>query len=300
MKTATKTGTPARIRGAAAGAILAAALGAPAALPAQEPAQDCAVGKLSDWVTTSTQREVADDNFACLQQRLEVLEQERDALVHRLEQLEDRETLAATVYLNRDGEVTRDGRHLGPATFVLTGDRRSRPRNLELDRDRIAEMCGDAEGCLISLGLKGVVIADAAVEAMFFRGPCLFHLDDDENAWAVSGHCAEAGLPAPSSAGMGEDGRPAWGRDGDARPMMGASQEGRILLGFGGACLLAESRPYTRSVTAEEPRFERDARPDLFLVTAGAGWEPAGAFPSELLPLGLTHPDFQCSLTIRD
>jgi hypothetical protein len=288
------------LRSGVAGAILAAILAIPEMPAAQQPAADCTVGKLSDWVTTSTQHEIADENFACLQRRIEALEQERDSLARRLGQLEDRETLAATVYLNRNGEVTRDGRHLGPATFVLTGDRRGRPRSLELDRERIAGMCGDAEGCLISLGLGGIVIGDTPVEAMFAAGPCIFHLDETENAWAVSGHCAEAGLPAPASSGVPEGGRAAWGRDGDARPMGGAMQEGRVILAFGGACLLTEAQPDTRSISADEPRFERDASPDLFLVTTGAGWAPAGPFPADLLPLGLSDPDFQCTLTIRD
>ena len=294
------SGPRARTRGAAARAILAAALAAPATLAAQVPAPDCTVGKLSEWVTTASQHEVADENFACLQQRLEALEQERDTLVRRLGQLEDEETVAATVYLNRDGQVSREGRHLGPATFVLTGDRRGRPKSLELDRERVVGMCGDAEGCLVSLGLRGIVIGDRPIEAMFAAGPCILHLDEEENAWAVSGHCAQAGLPAPASTGGPEGGQPAWGRDGDARPMAGDTQEGRVLLGFGGACLVTESPPETRSASAGEPRFERDSNRDLFLVTAGAAWEPAGAFPAELLPLDVTHPDFQCTLTIRD
>lgn len=290
-----------RTLAAAASALLGAALLLPAAAPAQEPAEDCEIGRLADWVTPSTRFEIADENFACLQRRIEALEEERDALARRIEHLEARDTLAATVYLNRNGRVSRDERHLGPATFVLAGDRRGRPRSLELERSRIVEMCADAEGCLISLGLRGVVIDGEPVAAMFSGGPCAFHLDETENAWAVSGNCADAGLPAPTPAGAPEDGQPAWGRAGDARPFAGAAQEGRILFAFGGACLIAEAVPETRSASAAgEARFARDTSPDLFLVTAGAGWEPAGAFPAALLPLGLTHPDFECSLTVRD
>ena len=286
-------------RRAAFRALMAAAFALAAGMPAPLAAQDCEVGKLSDWVSTSTMRDVADQNFECLQRRIEALERERAELARQIEQIENREELATAVYVNRDGRISREGRHLGPATFILTGDRRGRPRSLELDRARVVDMCGDAEGCLISLGLEGVVIGGVPIEAAFSGGACHFHLDPRENDWTLSGRCAEAGLPA-GAGGEAEAGHATWGRDGDARPLGGASAEGRVILAFGGACLLAEAQPDTRATSDSEPRFQRDIQPDLFLVTAGAGWEPAGAFPADLLPLGLSDPDFRCSLTIRD
>ncbi|HUF86951.1 MAG TPA: hypothetical protein VMM59_06180, partial [Thermohalobaculum sp.] len=76
--------------------------------------------------------------------------------------------------------------------------------------------------------------------------------------------------------------------------------QGRILLAFAGACLLAEAEPDTRSLGSAAPRFARDVQPDLFLVTAGAAWDPTGAFPAAHLPLGPTDPGFECRLTFRD
>lgn len=292
-------GSRAAGRPLAARALLAAAVAVIATLPGPASAQDCTLNSLSDWVSSGSMRDVADENFDCLRQRIEALEQERDTLARRIEQLADRNTIAATVYLNRNGRISRDERHLGPATFVLNGDRRGRPKSLELDHDRMVEMCADAEGCLINLGLRGVVIDGEPVAATFSIGPCPFHLDADTNDWALSGSCVATDLPAPLTASADESG-PVWGRDGDARPLGDAGGDGQMVLGLGGACLLAESRPNTRRVPGSPPRFERDTRPDFYLVTTGERWAPDGAFPSALLPLERSQPDFQCSLVIRD
>lgn len=280
-------------RGAAAflaAGLLAAGLAAP---PGPAAAQDCAIGSLDDPISTTRLRDDSNANFACIRQRLEALEAKRAELEQRLQAVERLGAGEPGVYRNEDGRVIRDERHLAPATFVLTGDRQGRPRSLELDRARVLEMCADAEGCLITLGLSGVVVDGAPLRAMFSAGPCQFHLDGEENAWALSGLCAPAGLPGET----GESGAPVWGRDGDARPLGGTGQAGQVILDLGGACYLAEAQPETRG---PEPGFARDTRPDLFLVTAGAGWDPVGAFPAALLPLGLGDPDFRCSLTIRD
>lgn len=278
----------------AAGLLTAAtALVLMAAFPGAASAQDCVVRELDEVVSTTELRNDSNANFACIRRRLQALEAKREELERRLAEVERQGAGEPGVYRNENGRVIRDERHLAPATFVLTGDRQGRPRSLELDRARVLEMCADAEGCLITLGLSGVVVDGAPLRAMFSAGPCQFHLDTEENAWVLSGLCAPAGLPGASEG----SGAPVWGRDGDARPLGGTGEASQVILGFGGACYLAEAQPETRR---PDSGFARDTRPDLFLVTAGAGWDPAGAFPAALLPLGLGDPDFRCSLTIRD
>lgn len=279
---------------------VALAVAVPAAMPGAVRAQECALTKLSEWVSTTTRQEIADENFECLQRRIQALQEEREALNRRIERLEGGEALASSVYRNVDGRILGGEEHFGPATFVLTGDRRGRPRSLELDRARIVRMCGDSEGCLITLGLRGIIVDGDPVEAMFSTGPCAFQIDGESNAWALSGLCAATDLPAASGSGAPAEGQPAWGRDGDARPLGGAASDGRVILGFGGACFLAEAQPDTHNVSTGEARFARDTKSDLFLVTAGADWDPAGEFPAALLPRRLSDPAFQCSLTIRD
>lgn len=293
-------------RGGAVRGLIAAALALAAAPPGPAAAQGCDVRSLGEVVSTTTMRNESNENFACIRLRLETLETERDELERRLEQVERQGAGEPGVYRKEDGRVIRDERHFAPATFELTGDRGGRPRSLELDRDRVLERCGDAEGCLLTLGLEGVVVDGAPVRAMFAAGPCHFHLDGEENDWVLSGRCPPAGLPAGAAEDDGPDAGtpvpagPVWGRDGDARPLGDTERAAQVILGFGGACYLAEAEPETRDGAAGGARLARDTRPDLFLVTAGAGWDPGGTFPAALLPLDLGDPDFRCSLTLRD
>ncbi|HUF86480.1 MAG TPA: hypothetical protein VMM59_03790, partial [Thermohalobaculum sp.] len=137
---------------------LLAGVTALAAAPGPAGAQDCRVGDIGDPTVSARLDERVEDQLRCLQSRLDALKQENDALRDRLEVLEDARAAPAAAYHNRDGTVDRKDRYLGPATFVLTGDRRGRPRSLALDQALVLAMCGDADGCLVSLGLKGIVV----------------------------------------------------------------------------------------------------------------------------------------------
>lgn len=287
-----------RLRRLVAHGLLAFALVFLAAMPGRAEAADCSLQKLQDWIASPTMRQVADENFACLLDRIEALEKDRDALARRLARVPGGAAPAGG-YDNVDGKALPGEPFHAPATFVLTGGRGG-PRSLELDRRRLDEMCGDADGCLLSLGLKGLIFDGKPFEAMFSAGPCAFHLDPKQNAWALSGLCAPADLPNPSAAGTPASGGPTWGRAGDGRPFGGPASEGQVILSLGGACLIAEAQPQSRKPSGAKAHFERDTKPDLFLVTASPTWHPTGPFPSAVLPLRLGGPDFQCSLTIRD
>jgi len=235
-----------------------------------------------------------------LERQLEQLASAQARLLAELQELRQAAAATGTAYRSLAGKVDRDERHLGPATFVLPGDRLGRPTDLKLDRALVLEMCGDAEGCLLQLGLEGIVIGGEEVETRFSRGPCSFHLDRETGAWALSGLCAATDLPPLAADAAADPGAPAWGRLGDASPIGGAEQDGRVILGFGGACYLAEAAPERRQVTQQPARLQRDTGRDLYLVAAGAKWDPAQGFPFAYLPLGLTDPLFRCRLTLRD
>ncbi len=299
-------------------------------LAAPAPAQDCELDDIvATTAVTDTLERVA-DNLECLAERVAALSAENAALRDRLDVLEDKRAAVAAAYRNVDGAVDRKGRYLGPATFVLTGDRQGRPRSLALDHDLVLAMCADTDGCLVTLGLTGAVIDGEPVETMFATGPCTLHLDADEGTWSTSGLCFEDPLPPAGGAprepepaassegttatdpesGDGEDSAdarapdaiPRTGRDGNARPFGGDEQAAQMLLGFAGACFLAEAPPRTSrfAANATEPELARDTEADFFLVSAGTAWDPTGGFPVAHLPQRVTDPDFDCRLTLRD
>lgn len=235
-----------------------------------------------------------------LNRRIDELTAEKDRLATEFQELEEFLSPTATAYRNTDGKVDRDERHLGPATFILSADRMGKPRSLELDHALMIEMCGDAEGCLATFGLTGVVIAEEVVEAMFTGRPCGLHLDRTEGTWALSGSCASADLPLRDVEGAPGTGHPAWGRDGDAKPLDSAKWDTRLIFSFGNACFLSEAAPKLPSGAASQARLNRDTKRGLFLIAAGTKWDPTGEFPSDLLPMSLRDPTYQCRLTIRD
>lgn len=325
-----------RARRRAAGCLLAGlALLWAAPAPAQAP--DCALEDApTGSLPTADLLEIIAGNLACLEGRIAALSEENAALRNRLDVIEDARGAAGAAYRNLDGEVDRKDRYLGPATFVVSGDRRGGARSLLLDHALVLAMCGDADGCLVTLGLTGAVAEGEPVATMFADGPCVLHLDGDTGAWSLSGVCAAAALP-PAAAGTadpaetqeataepetadatetaetGETGEtmeaspepapgaaPRWGRDGDARRFGEARRRAGVILDFAGACLLAEAAPETRRFGSAEPRLASDAEADLFLVAKGAGWDPEATFPAKSLPLRITDPDFDCRLTFRD
>lgn len=314
-------------------ACLLAGVAAYAGLPVPAPAQDCELEALAAPYATAETLDILGQNIACLERRLEAVREENAALRGRVDVLEDARGAVAAAYRNRDGEVDREGRYLGPATFVVSGDPRGGPTSLPLDHDRVLAMCGDADGCLASLGLAGALVDGEPVETMFATGPCVLHLAAD-GTWSLSGACAEGGFPpASAAADAADDGGPAepaeaaatadkaeasdaaataepprpvappaaflWGRDGDAA-RFGDAQRGRILLGFAGACFVSEAAPETARFGTAPPRFDRDTEADLFLVAAGRNWDPTDTFPAAQLTARGTAPFFDCRLTLRD
>ncbi len=310
---------------------LLAALAALWAAPAPAQAPDCRMEQSTSSFATPDILAMLGRNLECLERRLDALREENAALRNRLDVVEDERGAAGAAYRNVDGTVDRKDRYLGPATFVVTGDRGGGPRSLRLDHPLLLAMCGDADGCLLTLGLTGAIAPGEPVETMFADGPCILHLDGEEGTWSLSGFCAETPLPAPTASTVApaseteetagtddaagtepaasnadpapasaERAGPRWGRDGDARPFGDALREGRVIHGFAGACFLAEAAPVTRRFGNAAARLGRDVQADLFLVAAGADWDPAGTFPRASLPADPRAPDFDCRLTVRD
>ncbi len=251
------------------------------AIPAVDPA-----GAHSGFVTSEA-------NLIDLGERVRALELERDRLDGELEAM--RQLVWPTIwhYRNVDGRAERSERYLAPATFVLSGSMRGTAKAQPLDPAILLDLCADTDGCVVRMGLEGLVLADEDVEAVFLGAPCGLDLDRKTGDWALAADC-----PGASAGDAGADGW-IWGRDGDDEPLGQGITEGRVILSFGNACFLAEARP-RGGLGPADAGLQRDTNQDLFLITAGPGWDPRWPFPEHLLPTGPGESPFSCHLTIRD
>lgn len=272
------------------------------AIPAAGHAQDCRIRGIDRGASIDQIRLRAEANFKCLEIHVDALRATQRELRAEIEALKAGAAPARSVTAFRDTDGTRDdgGRFIGPATFILSGDRLGKPASRELDASQVAALCGDEDGCLVTLGVDRVVIDGEQIQTRFSRGPCSFHIDAETGTWGLSGPCAAGHLPAggiePEQASQGVT----WGRDGDTVPLGNGRRDGRVVFALANACLVAESPPQRPSLTRTEARLQRDARRDLYLIAAGTEWAPTGNFPSEALTPGRTDPPFRCRLTLRD
>jgi len=216
------------------------------------------------------------------------LREEVATLRDRLETVEEAQRAALTPHLDVDGRVSSGEPRVAPATVRLGADPRGGAASRALDAEVLDRRCGDADGCLVSLGLAGVMEEGTPLEASLTLGPCILHLDDTRGAWAVSGGCA-------GSDGGRVPGRR--GRDGDGSGFSAGDGEARLLLDLAGVCLFAEAPPTRLRRLDAPPELEPDRTRGLFLVATGVDWHLGGGFPTDLLAPGTR---FDCELTLRD
>lgn len=216
------------------------------------------------------------------------LREEVATLRDRLDAMEEAQRAALAPHLDIDGRVSSGEPRVAPAIFRLGADPRGGAASRALDADVLDRRCGDADGCLVSLGLAGVIEGGTPIEASVTLGPCILHLDDTRGAWAVSGGCDAS-----------DDGRVPgrWGRDGAGAGFSAPDREARLLLDLAGVCLFAEAPPTRLRRLDAPPELEPDRTEGLFLVATGVDWHLGPGFPTDMLPPGAR---FDCELTLRD
>ncbi len=265
--------------------ICASALVFIAAAPGTAQAQDCKIKDIDRGTSIDRIRLRSKANFRCLELHIDALRAAQGEMRAEIERLKAAAMPAKsmTAFRDVDGAPDMDGRLVGPATFVLSGDRGGKPTSLEIEEHQLEGLCADEDGCLVTLGLEGVVVDGEQIQTRFSRGPCNFHIDAETGTWALSGLCAAEDLPRTGA--EPESGNPsaAWGRDGDAVPLSNARQDGRVILGFANACLIAESLPQRPSLARREARLQPDARRDLYLVTPDQNGRCSMAFRAKRL-----------------
>lgn len=177
----------------------------------------------------------------------------------------------------------------GRARVRVNGSADGSVKSVAVDNTRLQELCADGDGCTLSLGatrFRDLADPTYIIEAPMHGGPCRFFLDAATGSWSLSQYCvAIYGLYAyDSGSSQWQFERPyqiyeysnVYGLDGSGG---GIDPDGGalIVLGFKGACYLAESAPNPSSTAGE---FTADSSVGLHLVASGSSWESASIYPT--------------------
>ncbi len=172
---------------------------------------------------------------------------------------------------------------------------------------KLEELCADANGCSITLGatrFRDNRQPDYVIDAPINGGECRFYLNTARHSWTVSQDCvAMYGLYRANEATnvydvfdrayqryeysnvYGIDGSGAGGNydecleyEGDDPKQQPGDADGfpLIVMGFKGACYLAESEP---DLAKNNGCLQTDSGAGLFLIASHPTWDYGGAYP---------------------
>lgn len=221
-------------------------------------------------------------------------------------------TLQRYEYVN--GERKQTPLRGGKMVVRINGSKRG-PVSQPIDMERLREMCGDSDGCTISLGAtrfrRNVAIRIAVgelPETSLFGPPCRFFYDRSTKYWTLSTSCVVRYATARSYAA---DGGWRWEIDKAFEPYRLSNSygkdddsESRIIVDTQGACFLAEAAANPLSRRGE---FMPDSPNDpsgrgLFLIASSPLWDPA--YPQNVKDWSWEWPSDdesrQCVLVVDD
>lgn len=222
-------------------------------------------------------------------------------------------------YVYDNGSVTSTSYVGGKLVFKINASSNGAPISVKIDMGRLTEMCGDADGCSLTLGATRfrhetdlTYVQDAPLQG----APCRFFYTETKH-WSLSQACvAKYGLYEWNaqkqdweyqhvyqiyeySNAYGIDDSNRGGTDKDGQPL--------IVMSFKGACYLTES-------AADAQRGGGNFLPDnpadistgrgLYLVASSPSWDYAGSYPKDrngnqtVWPAN--DPDRQCILVVED
>lgn len=183
----------------------------------------------------------------------------------------------------------------------------STPVSVPVDDEKLMAMCGDENGCSVSLGLVGWVDRGLAVEAPLVNSACRFfvRLKDGQRHWHVQSSCfqwyALHGADEKGNLKWNEK-APGWyvpywsgisGIDGLDKLPNNMNDRSHVL--YTGSCVLSESPPDPESKGSSN--LLPDTRPGFYL-TAGTPQWGGGNYPAAAWPHASAGR--ACELTIED
>jgi hypothetical protein len=164
----------------------------------------------------------------------------------------------------------------------VEGKANGKVNSLPVDHDRFRELCGDGDGCDVTLALEGLR-GDTVPTLLptYNGGPCKMFYDVETNGWSIETSCVtwrqELGVREDFSTYDNGAFKPyaptnAYGFDG-----VDQFDGNYTILTYAYVCYFAESPPLKA-----EPGFVADKEPGLHLTYAGSDWTD---FPTKRIRL---------------
>jgi len=196
-----------------------------------------------------------------------------------------------------NGTLTSTSATGGRMVVRVNGSRSGGPVSTQIDMNRFIELCGDEDGCSITLGATRFHMENQptyVIDAPLHGASCRFFWDKATRTWTLSTQCVaifgtykydnalskyifDSVLQMNNYSNMfGHDDSDDGTRDGDGQPL--------VVTGFRGACYLAESAP---DVVKGNGHFMADNPNDpstgkgLFLIASSPTWDYPGAYPHD-------------------
>jgi hypothetical protein len=206
-----------------------------------------------------------------------------------------------TVYVYDDSPTATDSHSISADKMVvhLTASTTGTV-SLDIDHAKLVELCGDRDGCTVSLGVGRWRNGADVIDTTLVGAPCKMFINPVNNTWAVSTACTQwyatwtpnnDGAPTWNSASPGFYApyyTSTYGEDGTA--------PANVVL-HNRACYFAESAPDV-SPDHEPAAFLADGSPGMYLVASHPTW--AGAYYVGDAFWDSDDPDRACELIIED
>jgi hypothetical protein len=200
-------------------------------------------------------------------------------------------------YVYDNGSLTRSSAGNSKMVVVLNGSNNAGPVSLALDMERIEAICGDPDGCMVTLGatrFRDQTVKNYVSEAPLLGAPCRFFYYKKSRNWSLSQSCvATYGLYAFSNSSKNwEFSRAyqvyeyanAYGKDDSYHDGLDIDGQPLVVMSFKGACYIAESAADPKRTDGgflpDDPRNPTTGR-GLFLVASSPTWDYSGSYPKD-------------------
>lgn len=232
---------------------------------------------------------------------------------------QSQETLKQTTnllrYIYDNGTLSRTSLSGGKMVVRVNGSAGTGPVSHPIDMSRFEELCGDEDGCTITLAvtrfLGGETKPYSVTNVPLQGAPCRFFWLPATKEWSLSQYCvATFGLYKYSDARKAYTYDRAYqiyeysydfGKDDSYTSGENPDSNSYQIMSFKGACYLAEAAPDTRRNNGkwlpDDPNQPATGR-GLHLVASSPLWDFPGVYPAERWPE--TDPQRACVLIVED
>lgn len=204
------------------------------------------------------------------------------------------------LYRYDDSTTPATGEPVGDRMWVrVKGSDDGSPRSLPIDHERFSALCGDGDGCSVTLGAERLRVDHdldpetqmLVLPALGNGGACKLFFEPESGAWTIENSCYQRRQR------LERTGTDTYEDDGAFRPYapavsLGFDNDGARspVIAFSLACYFADAPP-----SDTEPGYAPDDADGFHLILAGADWAD---YPTDIFPT--SDAERSCVLIIED